>query len=97
MTSKLKKWIAGGIASVTGVVAYIISNPMSFGGAFANVMIADPMSMFTAFSILGYTVAPEIPSLPAGAFKALAILFGVIAVVKILDSIWESLKRRLMG
>lgn len=97
MTSKLKKWVGGAIASAIGAGAFFLAHPIAFGGALTNVMFADAASLFTALSIMGFTVAPELPSIPAGAFQSLALVFGVIVVVKTAERIWDSLEKRLYG
>lgn len=88
-------WIVGVLGSMSGVSYYFLSDPFALFSVVFEVILADAASLFTAMSILGFTVAPEVPSLPEGAFQAIALVLGVIVVVKILDGVFDRIVERL--
>lgn len=90
-------WVAGGIASVVGVLTAVGGDPISSTIAVLTVLSANATEAFTAASILGFTVAPEIPQLPEGALKAIALVFGVLVVLKMLSGLWDAITGRLGG
>lgn len=51
--------------------------------------------LFTTFSIAGWSLAPQVSFLPAGLLSQLAIVAGVLYLVKLADRFWDSFQSRL--
>lgn len=97
MTEILKNplaWGSGVFGSMLGSM-YLFADPFTLFVVFFEVVFSNATSLFTAFSILGFTIAPEVPALPTGLFKAAALVLGVIVVVKILDRVFDNVIERL--
>lgn len=87
-------WVLGGIASVVTFFASFGVDPVTTGTALAAVLVDQSMNIFTAASIAGFTLAPEVPWLPAKVIQLIAIVAGSIVVVKIILSVWDRIKAR---
>ena len=85
----------GGIASVITVALSLFGDPVTTSIAIIGVLSDQAFNLFTAFSVAGFTLAPEFEWLPAGTIQGLALFFGVVIVVKIADSVWDSIKGNL--
>lgn len=89
------RWIVGGVTSAVVVLASIGVDPISSTAALLSVLYSNATGLFTAASIAGFTVAPEVPYLPEGMLQGAALLFGVVVILSILGQIWDSIKDRL--
>lgn len=87
-------WFVGSVASVVGVSAAVLSDPTGGVAALLTVFIEQASSIFTAASIAGFTLAPEIPQIPSGAIQAVALVSGGVVVLTIGSKVWDRLKRR---
>lgn len=87
--------VIGGITSMAGVALAAGLDPVSFAAAVAQVAGMQAMNLFTAFSILGFTIGGELSFVPSGTFKALALVFGAIVVWKLLNGVYDSIKERM--
>lgn len=88
-------WVTGGVVSAVGVLFSIGLDPISAVSAVMAVFSSQAMNLFTAFSIAGFTIGDFFDWLPADLLQTVAVFFGVIVVVKLLDSVWDSIKDRL--
>lgn len=88
-------WVAGGVTSVVSTVLYLGVDPISGVAAVLTVANAQAMNLFTGFSIMGFTLTGYLPGWLSTSAKALAVVFGIFVVVRILDSAWESFTKRL--
>ncbi|TKX82047.1 hypothetical protein [Halorubrum sp. SD626R] len=61
----------------------------------ASVVVANIGTVFTALSISGFTIAPEVAWIPEGALTKLTLLAAAVYVVKLLDSLSDQLKQKL--
>lgn len=89
-------WTVGGIVSVLTVLATIGFDPFGITAGLLSVVFTQATSLFTAGSILGFTIAPNVDWIPAMPFQLLAIAFGIVVVGKILDRVWDSFKARVL-
>lgn len=87
-------WVYSAIASVLAVFGFLAQDPTGTMAAIFSVAIADATSLFTALSILGFTVAPE-TGLPEVTIQRIALLFGLIVVAKILNDVIDSITDRI--
>lgn len=88
-------WAVGGVVSVFTVIGSIIGDPTGTIVTVFSTMIDLAMPIFTATSIAGFTLAPEIPQIPARGVQIIAIIFGLIVVALIADRVWDSIKERV--
>ncbi|TKX78437.1 hypothetical protein EXE53_21180 [Halorubrum sp. SD626R] len=61
----------------------------------ASVVVANIGTVFTALSISGFTIAPEVAWIPEGALTKLTLLAAAVYVVKLLDNLSDELKQKL--
>jgi hypothetical protein len=61
----------------------------------ASVVIANIGTVFTALSISGFTIAPEVAWIPEGALTKLTLLAAAVYVLKLLDSLSDQLKQKI--
>jgi Na+/phosphate symporter len=59
------------------------------------VLLANIGTLFTAVSITGFTIVPEIEALPNAPFRVLALVIGVIYVAYLLEQLADQLQSRL--
>lgn len=89
-------WTIGAVTSVIAVAFATLGDPVSAIAAILAVFSGQASNIFTAASIAGFTLAPVIGPEWAGTLQRIAVLFGIVVVVKILDSVWDSIKGRLL-
>lgn len=104
MTNEIKEalthpfaWLFGAGASVGGVLASVGTDPATAIAASAGLVADMSSTLFTALSILAFTIAPNFDWLPTDWLKIAAIVVGAIFVLTLVDKVWESLKDRLGG
>lgn len=88
-------WVAGAVFSAFAVAASFGVEPISAAVIVLTVLYNNAMTLFTASSILGFTVAPEVPWIPARFFEAVAILLGLMVVGQIGAQVWDKVVDRL--
>lgn len=88
-------WVAGIIMSLLGVAASLGVDPITGGIIVATVVWNNAMTMFTATTILGFTIGPELDFLNAKPFQAAAIILGFIVVGQTVDKVWGRIKTRV--
>lgn len=89
-------WVSSGIISVITVMVSIGFDPFGIVATVLTVIFSQATNLFTAGSIMGFTVAPEISWLPAWPIQAAAIGLGLIVVGKIVSGVWDRFKARVM-
>ncbi len=62
---------------------------------FIGVLFANIGTLFTALSIAGFTIAPEVGWLPEGTLTTLTLVAAGLYVLKLLDSFVDQLQQRL--
>lgn len=62
---------------------------------FASVLLANIGTLFTALSISGFTIAPEVAWIPEDTLTTLTLIAAAVYVLKLLDSFADQLKERL--
>ncbi|AGF91284.1 hypothetical protein DJ71_09250 [Halorubrum sp. E3] len=62
---------------------------------FVSVVLANIGTLFTALSISGFTIAPEVAWLPEDTLTTLTLVAAGVYVLKLLDSFADQLKQRL--
>lgn len=87
-------WLVGSVASVFAVAGAAFSDPTGGVAALIMVFVEQASSIFTAASIAGFTLAPEVEAIPAGAIQAIALVSGGTVVLIIGSRVWDKLKRR---
>jgi|GEM_PF-6198205 len=60
-----------------------------------SVLFANIGTLFTALSISGFTIAPELAWLPEDTLTTLTLIVAGLYVLKLLDSLADQLKQRL--
>lgn len=88
-------WIFGAITSVIAVAGAVFLDPTGAVATILLTLISQASLIFTGLSITGFTLAPEIPQLPARPIQIAAIVFGIIFVAQIVDKVWDRLKDRV--
>ncbi|WP_049982039.1 hypothetical protein [Halorubrum sp. BV1] len=61
----------------------------------ASVVVANIGTVFTALSISGFTIAPEVAWLPEEMLTKLTLLAAAVYVVTLLDRLSDQLKQKL--
>jgi len=56
---------------------------------------AKASTLFTVFSISGFTLAAEVPALPEGPIQTVALALGVVYGVKLLGRVVDSYQERV--
>lgn len=90
-------WIAGAVISGLAVVASFGVEPITAIVVVVTVLYNNAMTLFTASSILGFTVAPEVAWIPEGTFQAAAIILGLMVVGQIGAQVWDKIVDRMEG
>lgn len=89
------KWLVGAVVAFFSVVTAIALDPTGSVATIALSLIDQAGLIFTAASITGFTLAPEISWIPKREIQAIAIIFGIIVVAGVIDKVWDNLKERL--
>lgn len=88
-------WVSGGLASLSGAIYMTGVDPISAIAVLMDVGLSNATNVFTAASIAGFTLAPEVDWLPAGSIKVIALVFGAIVALKLLHGVGVAFINRL--
>lgn len=88
-------WLIGGIGSVATVVLYLAGDPTGLVAAVIVLIWSMSSQIFGGLSILAFTIAPNVSWVPVQPLSALAVGFGIVAVLRILYKVWRRLKGRV--
>lgn len=88
-------WAVGGVASVFGVLAVLVTDPSMSFLAIAQVLVDNASMLFTASSIAGFTIAPEVSQELAKWIQWIALGSGLVIVLKVSADIWDRIKERV--
>lgn len=80
-------------SALVALVASVLNVP--FIDAVVGVAWANAGTLFTVLSVSGFTLAPEVPWLPAEPLTIAALVAGALFVATQLDKLAESLTERL--
>jgi hypothetical protein len=89
-------WVAGGLLSVTTVAFSFGVEPITAVVVVLTVLYNNAMTLFTASSIMGFTVAPEL-GIAETPFKIAAIVLGFMVVGQVASQVWGKIAARLGG
>lgn len=87
-------WLVGSVASVLAVAGAVLSDPTGGVAAVIMVFVEQASGIFTAASIAGFTLAPQIEAIPTGAIQGVALVAGGVVVLTIASRVWDRLKSR---
>lgn len=85
-------WAAGAAASVVGVFVAILADPSMSFLAIGQVLVENASMLFTASSIAGFTIAPEVSQGLAKWIQWIALGSGLVIVLKVAADIWDRIK-----
>lgn len=89
-------WFAAGVASVLSVFGAIAFDPTGSVAAIIALGFDVSTTIFGALSIAAFTLAPNLDSVPLwleDLLVVLAIIFGILAFLKIMTGVWDRLKK----
>jgi hypothetical protein len=87
-------WLTGAVVSVVAVSSAILGDPTGAIFGILAVFVQNASTIFTAGSIAGFTLAPAIPAIPADLVQGVAIVAGIVVVLKIADNLWDEMEER---
>jgi hypothetical protein len=87
-------WLLAFFASAATVIGAIAIDPTGSVVAISALVLDMSTTLFTALSIAAFTIAPnvDIPGWLADGLVAGALFMGLLAILKILSSVWDRLK-----
>lgn len=88
-------WVVGTVGSILAVSASLGVDPITGGIIIGTVIWSNATTIFTATTILGFTIAPEIGFLPEQSFQVAAIVVGFMVVGQVLAKLWDRVKTRV--
>lgn len=90
-------WIAAGVGTLLGVIGTVAFDPTGSFAAILALLFDMSTTLFTALSIMAFTVLPNVPVPQTVVDLAVAgaIFMGILAVVRILAKVGGRLKSRL--
>lgn len=91
-------WLLGGLTGFLSVLGAVAADPTGGVAAALTTLINQAGTLSTVTSILGFTVAPNLPNLSpyANILQGAAIVFALLFVATLVDSVYENLKERLL-
>lgn len=95
LSREVVMWVSGALTGLFGVLSALLFDPTGFGAALLTTIWQQAGTLFTVTSIAGFTLASEVPQLPARQLQLAAIGFGVVFALTLLDRFWDNLEERL--
>lgn len=92
---ELVMWVSGVLAALFGLIQALVTDPTGLGAALIATAWQQAGALFTVTSIAGFTLAPEVPQLPARQLQLAALAFGALFAITLLDRFWDNFEERL--
>lgn len=90
-------WAIGGVASFFGVLGVMLTDPTMSIMVIIEVLFQNASALFTASSIAGFTLAPEVSMELARVVQGIAFISGVVIVAKMVGRLWDNVKEKVKG
>ena len=83
------------VATAVGATLLQLLGVLPWVDPVATVLFANIGTVFTALSLSGLTIAPEVAWLPEGTLKTLTLIAAGLYVLKLLGSLTDKIRERM--